>query len=77
MDAQNSSSAQQKLVMDILNNIERLYKKVNKREVTKIQDEFYKVYATNDLEQLKAFHKHLDIIAEGHRAQSAHDPFRG
>ena len=77
MDSQNSSSVQQKLVMDILNSIEHLYKKVNKREVIKIQDEFYKVYALNDLEQLQKFHKHLDIIVEGHRAQSANDPFRG
>lgn len=76
MDAQNSSSIQQKLVVDILNNIENLYKKSNKREATKIQDEFYEIYQQNDLEKLQKFHKHLDIIVEGYRAQSAQDKFR-
>lgn len=70
MDAQNSSQIQMNLVTDILNNIENLYKLSNKREVMKIQDEFYKIYATHDLEQLNRFHKQLDIIAEGYRAQS-------
>lgn len=70
MDAQNSSQIQTNLVTDILSNIENLYKLSNKREVMKIQDEFYKIYATHDLEQLARFHKQLDIIAEGYRAQS-------
>ena len=36
----------------------------------KIQDEFYRIYALNDIEQLKRFHAQLDIIAEGYRAQA-------
>lgn len=75
MDAQNSSQMQINLVTDILNNIENLYKLSNKREVAKIQDEFYKIYALNDLEQLKRFHTQLDIIAEGYRAQAVTDEF--
>ena len=70
MDAQNSSLLQMNLVSDILNNIENLFKLSNQREAVKIQDEFYRIYATNDLQQLKRFHKQLDIIAEGYRAQA-------
>ena len=40
------------------------------REAIKIQDEFYRIYATNDLQQLKRFHRELDIISEGYRAQA-------
>ena len=47
-----------------------LYKVANQREVTKIQDEFYKVYVLDDMLQLKHFARQLDIISEGYRAQS-------
>lgn len=70
MDAQNSSQMQSNLVADILSNIESLYKVSNKREVMKIQDEFLRVYETNDLHQLERFQRQLDIIAEGYRAQA-------
>ncbi len=70
MDAQNSSQMQSNLVKDILNNIENLYKLSNKREVMKIQDEFLRVFRTKDLQQLQRFHRQLDIIAEGYRAQA-------
>lgn len=70
MDAQNSSSKKADIIADILNNIQNLYKFGNKREVVKIQDEFYKLYQEDDLEKLIRFHKQLDIIAEGYRAQS-------
>ncbi|MCI5648678.1 MAG: GTP pyrophosphokinase family protein [Fusicatenibacter sp.] len=73
MDAQNSSQIQRNLITDILNNIENLYKLSNKREVEKIQDEFYHIYALNDLQELKRFHKELDLIAEGYRAQAITD----
>ena len=39
------------------------------REIVKIQDEFYRVYSLNDIDQLERFEKQLDIIAEGYRAQ--------
>lgn len=70
MDAQNSMLHQSSLVAEILNNIENLYHFSNKREVAKIQDEFYRVYDTKDLSKLERFHRELDIIAEGYRAQA-------
>ena len=70
MNAQNSSLIQKNIVMDILNTIENLYEKSNKREVEKIQNEFYRIYASNDLYQLKRFQQQLDIIAEGYMAQA-------
>lgn len=70
MDAQNSFQIQANLVSDILNNIQNLYHLANKREIVKIQDEFYRIYKLNDIEQLQRFHKQLDIISEGYRAQS-------
>lgn len=70
MDAQNDSQLQSNLVRDILVNIENLYKLANQREVMKIQDEFLRVYRTKDLHQLERFHRELDIISEGYRAQA-------
>ena len=70
MDAQNSFQIQANIVADILNNIQNLYKVANKREILKIQDEFYRIYAMNDIDQLERFDKQLDIIAEGYRAQT-------
>ncbi len=70
MDAQNFFSIKASVVSDILTNIQNLYKVANKREVVKIQDEFFRIYETGDLEQLERFSKELDIISEGYRAQS-------
>lgn len=70
MDAQNSFRIKSDIVADILNNIQNLYKVANKREVIKIQDEFYRIYEMDDIEQLERFNKQLDIIAEGYRAQN-------
>jgi putative GTP pyrophosphokinase len=70
MDAQNSFKIKANMVADILNNIQNLYKVANKREVVKIQDEFFQIYESGDLEQLERFNKELDIISEGYRAQS-------
>lgn len=70
MDAQNSFQRKANLVADILTNIQNLYKMANKKEVVKIQDEFFRVYQEGDLAQLEDFSKELDVIAEGYRAQS-------
>ena len=70
MDAQNMFTLRSNLVADILNNIQNLYKAANKREIIKIQDEFFKIYASEDLEHLERFAKELDTISEGYRAQS-------
>lgn len=70
MDAQNSFNLKANIVADILTNIQNLYHVANKREVIKIQDEFYRIYKSGDIEQLERFNKELDIISEGYRAQS-------
>lgn len=72
MDAQNSSQMQSNLVKDILNTIENLYRVSSEREITKIQTEFLRVFHTKDLKQLERFHRQLDIIAEGYRAQAVY-----
>lgn len=70
MDAQNAFRIKANIVADILTNIQNLYEVANKREVLKIQDEFLRVYETEDLTRLEKFHKELDMISEGYRAQS-------
>jgi len=70
MDAQNSFKVKANIVADILTNIQNLYKVANKREVVKIQDEFFRIYQNGDLDQLERFSKELDIISEGYHAQS-------
>ena len=72
MDAQNSSQMQSNLVKDIHNHIENLYRVSSEREITKIQTEFLRVFHTKDLKQLERFHRQLDIIAEGYRAQAVY-----
>ena len=71
MDAQMSMQHQQQIVGDILETIHHLYKKTNRREVEKIEDEFYRVYQQNDIEKLERFARDLDLIAEGYEAQDA------
>jgi len=58
------------IISEILNNIQNLYGVANKREIEKIQDEFYSIYEKNDLDKLERFCDELDVIAEGYRAQS-------
>ena len=75
MDAQNSSQMKMNLVKDILSTIEKLYQSANQREVEKVQNEFLRVFETNDIQQLQRFHRQLDIIAEGYRAQTVETRF--
>lgn len=70
MDSQNSFRIKANIVAEILNIIQNLYKVANKREIVKIQDEFYRVYRQEDIPALERFLKELDVIAEGYRAQS-------
>lgn len=70
MDAQNAFQRQAKVVADILNTIQNMYRVANAREMAKIQDEFYQIYSLNNLEQLERFHKQLDTLAEGYRTQA-------
>ncbi|MBQ6376356.1 MAG: GTP pyrophosphokinase family protein [Lachnospiraceae bacterium] len=70
MNAQIDSQIEVNLVKDILRSIENLYRLDNKREVVKIQNEFYRIFSMHDLDELERFSKQLDILAEGSRAQS-------
>ena len=71
-DAINALDHEMSSVRNELINIENLYKIANKREIMKIQDEFLRVFRTKDLQQLKRFHRQLDIISEGYRAQAVY-----
>lgn len=70
IDAQNFYLIKANIVSDILGNIQNLYKVANKREIIKIQDEFYELYQEGDIGKLERFNRQLDIIAEGYRAQA-------
>lgn len=70
MDAQDSFQYKSNLVTDILTNMQNLYRVANKREIIKIQDEFFRIFNRGDISQLERFNKELDILAEGYKAQS-------
>jgi putative GTP pyrophosphokinase len=70
MDAQLSSKIKYRIVEDIISMIENLYRLTSKREVEKIQDEFYRVFQSDDMEALKHYHEQLDLIAQAYKAQS-------
>lgn len=70
VDAQNSFKIKARIVSEILNNIQNLYRVANDREVTKIQDEFYEIYERGDLDTLEKFDRELDHIVEGYHSQS-------
>ncbi len=70
VDAQNSFKIKARIVSEILNNIQNLYKVGNDREVAKIQDEFYFIYEEGDLDTLERFNRELDHIVEGYHTQS-------
>ena len=69
MDAQNSFTVRANIVADILNNIQNLYGVANNREVEKIQDEFFVIYRSGNMDRLMQFNRELDIIAEGYHVQ--------
>lgn len=70
MDAQLSNKLRYNLVEDIVSSIENLYRLTSRRQVEKIQEEFYRIYQMDDFEELLKFHGALDQIAEAYRAQS-------
>lgn len=73
MDSQNSFQIKAQIVSNILYTIQKLYNVANKREIVKIQDEFYKIYKSGSVEDLERFSTDLDVIAEGYRAQGIED----
>ncbi len=70
LDAQNYNTVKENLTGDILKNLQHLYKVANHEEVLRIQEEFYEVFAQNDIDKLAHFARQLDKIAEGHGVQS-------
>lgn len=70
LDAQSSFTKKANLVSDILHSLQNLYKIGNRNEVERIQNEFYEVYEQDNIELLTHFGQQLDMIAEGHGAQS-------
>ena len=70
MAARAEKEEMERIVMDILNTIQNLYRLASKREAERIQEEFFRIYNENDLGKLEHFATELDIIAEGYRAQS-------
>lgn len=71
-DAQASFNFKAGLINDILTNIQNLYNVANKQEVVSIQEEFFKIYALDDLKALSKFSRELDLLSETYRAQSLH-----
>lgn len=71
LDAQDNFQYKSSVIADILNNIQNISKvNDNHDEVKQIQEEFYKLWEEGNIEKLTIFNKHLDIIAEKHKAQS-------
>ena len=75
MDAQTYIHQTDGMISEILTNIQNLYGVANKREIDKIQDEFYRLYENKEYEKLERFSDELDVIAEGYRAQSMQEDF--
>ncbi len=69
MDAQLSSQLRFNLIEDIISSIENLYRMTTRREVEKIQEEFYRIYQQGNIEDLKQYHDQLDLIAQAYKAQ--------
>ncbi len=70
MDAQMSSRIRYNMIEDIVNTLETLYRVTAKREVQKLQDEFFRIYSSDDMEKLTRFYHQLDLLAEGYKAQT-------
>lgn len=64
MDAQNAFSRQARVVAEILNTIQNLYKVLGPEEMQKIQQDFYGIYAQNNIQHLEYFLEILDQKAE-------------
>ncbi|MDO4621510.1 MAG: GTP pyrophosphokinase family protein [Eubacteriales bacterium] len=70
MDAQMSSQLRYNLVEDIVTTIENLYQVTSRRQIEKIQEEFYRIYSEGDMDELIHYHDQLDLIAQSYKAQS-------
>ncbi|MDA3846925.1 MAG: GTP pyrophosphokinase family protein [Vallitaleaceae bacterium] len=71
MDAQDNFQFKSSIIADILNSIQNIrIASNNELEIAQIQEEFYKIWETGNLDKLLSFSKQLDIIAERYKAQS-------
>ncbi|MBO7336296.1 MAG: GTP pyrophosphokinase family protein [Lachnospiraceae bacterium] len=70
LDAQASFNYKANRVADILTNIQNLYNIANKQEIVRIQEEFFRVYAMDDMNELSKFARELDLLSESYKAQS-------
>lgn len=70
MDAQKSFKVKATMVADILNNIQNLYRVLNKNEVIKIQEEFFEIYQSGDMARLEELNRRIDAISGMYNAQS-------
>ena len=71
MDAQLSSQLRYNVVEDIVATIEKLYSIKSRREIQKIQDEFYRIYENGDMNELLRYHDQLDQYAQSNHAQKS------
>ena len=70
MDAQKSFKVKATMVADILNNIQNLYRVLNKTEVLKIQNEFFEIYQSGDMDRLRELNRRIDALSELYNSQS-------
>ncbi|MGN0335005.1 MAG: GTP pyrophosphokinase family protein [Lachnospiraceae bacterium] len=69
MDAQNAFQHQAKVVADILNIIQNMYKVAAAEEMEKIQQDFYRIYSLNNMQQLEEFLRQMNKKAESYHVQ--------
>ncbi len=71
VEAQSSFREKSVVIADILNNIRNISQVCSdSNEILSIQEEFYELSESGDVEKLKKFSDRLDKIAENYRAQS-------
>lgn len=68
--AQDFFFGKARIVSEIKNNIQNLYKFENRDAILNIQNEFFDLYRNGTLEELEEFNHQLDLIAARHGVQS-------
>lgn len=71
LDAQDSFQFKSSVIADILNNIQNISKvSGDDQEIARIQDEFYMLWEKGNIDDLVAYNRRLDMLAENYKAQS-------
>jgi len=68
--AQDFFFGKARIVSEIKNNIQNLYKFENRDAILNIQNEFFELYRNGTMEELEEFDRQLDLIAARHGLQS-------